>query len=253
MGNGPSGAFVEVAVAQQDAEDATAGAAGADGTVNGVPRDSGENVAPVVTGPGVPLPPPQVNLPPSVPGVVGGTDPGAAPGADPALAAGVSQTSELVFNAVSDTTVFAAEPGAPQTEESAGLLAIGGPQGAVSLISFDVSGVGGGTIVSALLNFSGASSSPGGGVSVIYDYVAPDGLTANGVPGGASAVNFHGVPAWFDRIEEGGLISVDVSGSVYGDGAITFVLPGQGQEQGLIYALESGIAPQLVLTVAQPA
>jgi hypothetical protein len=249
--------------AQQDAEDAVAGATGADGTVNGVPRESSDTAPAVITGPGVPLPPPQVILPPSVPGMTGAAagepgvvnpaaDAAAAPAADIA-AAPAAQPTELVFNAVSDTTVFLSEPNAPQTAESAGLLAIGGPQGAVSLISFDVTGLGGAAVTSALLSFTGAASSAGGSVNVIYDYVASDGLTANDVPGSASALSFHGAPAWFERIESGGVTSVDVSGSILGDGAITFVLPGQAHEQGLLYAIESGVAPQLVLNVVPPA
>ena len=66
-----------VALKQQDAEDATAGATGANGTVNGVPRDATE-VAPVTTGPGAPLAPGDVMLPPSVPALP-------APGVDSAV------------------------------------------------------------------------------------------------------------------------------------------------------------------------
>ena len=57
-----------VALRQQDAEDATAGATGASGTVNGVPRETTEP-APVTTGPGAPLAPGEVMLPPPVPGL----------------------------------------------------------------------------------------------------------------------------------------------------------------------------------------
>jgi hypothetical protein len=255
LGSGLTLRDYHIVNAQQDAEDAVAGATGADGTVNGVPRESTDAAPAVITGPGVPLPPPEVILPPSVPGMTGAAagEPGVVNPAADAAAAPAAQPTELVFNAVSDTTVFLSEPNAPQTAESAGLLAIGGPQGAVSLISFDVTGLGGATVTSALLSFTGAASSTGGGVSVIYDYVASDGLTANDVPGAANALSFHGAPAWFERIETGGVTSVDVSGSILGDGAITFVLPGQAHEQGLIYAIESGVAPQLVLTVVPPA
>src|SRR5687767_5484458 len=103
---------------QQDAEDATAGATGESGTVNGVPRETTET-APVTTGPGAPLAPGEVMLPPSVPGLT-------APGVDPALAGVIGVTTEIVLNAVSDTTVFTTAPNAPQSPESAGLLAIGG-------------------------------------------------------------------------------------------------------------------------------
>ena len=232
---------------QQDAEDATAGATGESGTVNGVPRETTE-AAPVTTGPGAPLAPGEVMLPPSVPGLP-------APGVDPAVAGAMSVTTEVAFDAMSDTTVFTATPNAPQSPESAELLAIGGPQGAVTLISFDVSGIGEGTVLSALLTFTGAgeTGAPGGSVGVIYDYVARDGQAANDVPDGGSALNVHGVPSWFEAVEPGGLTAVDVTGSVSADGKITFVLPGQPDGTGSIYAMESGIPPQLVLTVAQPA
>jgi hypothetical protein len=236
-----------VALKQQDAEDAVAGATGESGTVNGVPRETTE-VAPVTTGSGAPLAPGDVILPPSVPGLP-------VTGVDPAMAGAIGVTTEVAFDAVSDTTVFSAEPNASQSPESAGLLAIGGPQGAVTLISFDVTGIGEGTVFSALLTFTGAGASgaPGGSVGVIYDYVAPEGLTANDVPDGGSALNVHGVPSWFEAVEPGGLTAVDVTGSVFANGTITFVLPGQPEATGSIHAIESGIPPQLILTVAQPA
>ena len=232
---------------QQDAEDATAGATGESGTVNGEPRETSE-AAPVATGPGAPLAPGEVMLPPSVPGLP-------ASDVDPAAAGAMSVTTEVAFDAVSDTTVFTAAPNAPQAPESAALLAIGGPQGAVTLISFDVTGIGEGTVLSALLTFTGAgeAGAPGGSVGIIYDFVVPDGLTANDVPDGGSALNVHGVPSWFEAVEPGGLSAVDVTGSVSGDGKITFVLPGQPEATGSFYAMESGIPPQLVLTVTQPA
>lgn len=254
MAGGESNVIVEpvydpapIALRQQDAEDATAGATGADGTVNGVPRDTTE-AAPVTTGPGAPLAPGEVMLPPSVPGLP-------APGVDSAVAGAMSVTTEVAFDAVSDTTVFTTAPNAPQSSESAELLAIGGPEGAVTLISFDVTGIGEGTVLSALLTFTGAGAAggPGGSVGVIYDYVVRDGSTANDVPDGGSALNVHGVPSWFEAVEPGGLTAVDVTGSVSGDGKITFVLPGQPEATGSIYAMESGIPPQLILTVAQPA
>jgi hypothetical protein len=235
-----------VALRQQDAEDAVAGATGENGTVNGVPRETTE-AAPVTTGPGAPLAPGTVMLPPSVPGV--------STGVDPILAGPIDAPTEVVFDAVSDTTVFTTAPNASQSPDSAGLLAIGGPQGAVTLISFDVTGIGEGAVLSALLTFTGtgATGAPGGSVGVIYDYVVPDGLTANSVPDGGSALNVHGVPSWFEAVEPGGLTAIDVTGSVSGNGTVTFVLPGQPDATGSIHAVESGIPPQLVLTVALPA
>ncbi len=232
------------ALQQEDATDSTAGATGESGTVNGKPRETSETDPVVTTGPGAPLAPAGVVLPPSVPAL----------GVDPALAGGVGGTTELAADAVSDTTVFIAAPDSPQTIESEPLLALGGPQGATSLISFDVTGIGEGTVLSALLTFTGAgeAGAPGGSVGVIYDYIVPEDVTANGVPGGDTALNVHGVPSWFEAVEPGGITSVDVTGSVYGDGAITFVLPGQPETSGSIYSSESGVIPQLVLTVALP-
>jgi hypothetical protein len=123
------------------------------------------------------------------------------------------------------------------------------------LISFEVSGVGEGTVLSALLSFTGAgeTGAPGGTVGVIHNYIVPEDVTANGVPGAESALNVHGVPAWFEEVEPGGITAVDVSGSVFGDGTITFVLPGQPETSGAFFSSESGNAPQLILTVALPA
>jgi hypothetical protein len=247
---------VELEREDQDATDATAGASGEDGTINGVPRDTAEG-APAATDPGATLTPAGVTLPPPVPGLPGAPAPGqvTAPGIDPSIAGGIGATSELVFDAVSDTVVFTSAPASPQSQESLGLLATGGPQGAITLISFDVTGIAGGTVLSALLTFqgAGATGAPGGSVGVLYGYIAPDGLTANDAPSGESALNVHGVPAWFDWVEPGGLTAIDVTGSVQGDGAITFVLPGQSDATATMLAIESGVPPQLVLTVAMPA
>lgn len=242
----------------QDATDSTAGAPGASGTVNGVPRETSESDPVATTGPGAPLAPAGVILPPLAPVAPGGTETGygvTSPSVDPALAGGIGGTTELAVDAVSDTTVFTAAPDSPQTPESEPLLALGGPQGAVSLISFDVTGIGDGTVLGALLSFTGAgeTGAPGGSVAVIYDYIVPEDVTANGVPGGDSALNVHGVPSWFEAVEPGGVTAVDVTGSVFADGAITFVLPGQPETSGSIYSSESGVIPRLVLTVALPA
>ncbi len=232
------------ALQQEDAADSTAGATGESGTVNGEPRETTSADPGVTTGAGDPLAPAGVMLPPSVPAL----------GIDPVLAAGVGGTTEVAAAAVADTTVFTAAPDSPQTIESEPLLALGGPQGATSLISFDVTGIGEGTVLSALLTFTGAgeTGAPGGSVGVIYDYIVPEDVTANGVPGGDSALNVHGVPSWFEEVEPGAITSVDVTGSVYGDGAITFILPGQPETSGSIYSSESGVLPQLVMTVALP-
>ncbi|MFN8590227.1 MAG: hypothetical protein U0031_02115 [Thermomicrobiales bacterium] len=232
----------QIDLEQQDGSNSTAGATGQNGTVNGEPRETPVNEPATTSGPG------QVNLPPAVPGL---PDPATV---DPALAAGIAGTTELVFDAVSDTTVFTSAPDSPQTPESAGLLAFGGPDGAVALISFDVSGVGDGSVLAARLTFLGAGSSgaPGGGVGVIYDYVAKDGLTANKAPGAENAMSVQGTPSWFERVEPGALGAVDVSGSVFGDGRITFVLTGQPEQTALIDAMESGVPPQLILTVGLP-
>lgn len=236
---------------QQDASDASAGSVGESGTINGRPRESTDSAPVETTGPGNPMAPAGVILPPSVPGGYDVT----APNVNPNIAGGIGSTTQVAFAAVADTTVFTSAPDAPQSPESAGMLAIGGPQGAVSLMSFEVSGVGEGTVLSALLTFTGGGDArgPGGGVGVIHDYVVPEGLTASQAPSAETALNVHGAPAWFEEVEPGGTTAVDVTGSVSGDGTITFVLPGQPDGAGYILASESGNVPQLVLTVAQPA
>lgn len=257
----PAVVTTPVAVAQDEQSlngtDASAGATGQNGTVNGQPREAPDTAPVVTTGPGAPLPPPAVNLPPSAviapdapPADAGAT----APGIDPSLGAGVSGTTDLNFTAVADTTVFTSAPSSPQSPESAGLLALGGSQGAVALMSFDVSGIGGGTVLSALLTFTGAgdTGAPGGSVEVIYGYTVSDGMTANDVPSAQSAMNVQGAPSWFERVEPGGQTAADVTGSVSADGPITFVLPGQSEESATILAIESGAPPQLTLTVALP-
>lgn len=233
----------QISLMQQDATDATAGSVGQDGTVNGQPRESTD--APADTAD--PAAPGQILLPPSVPGVPGN--------ANPALASGIASTQEVTFSAIADTTVFLSSPSSPQTEESIASLAMGGPQDAVALISFSIEGLGDAVVLGARLSFQGAGmdGAPGGSVGVIYDYVTADGTTANDVPSYESALNVHGAPAWFERVEPAGITQVDVTGSIYGDGALTFVLPGQREQAAAIYSLESGVAPQLILTVGVPA
>jgi hypothetical protein len=240
------------ALAQQDGTDAVAGSVGESGTVNGQPRETAEPAPEAPVGPGNPG---EVLLPPSVPGLPASTDSAGAPALNPAASQAIGGTTELAFDAISDTTVFLSAPGSPQTPESINYLAIGGPQGAVSLISFEVSGVEDGTVLAARLTSYGAgeAGAPGGSVGVIYNYVVPEGLTANGAPSSETAFNVHGAPSWFERVEPNGLTAVDVTGSVTGDGNITFVLPGQEEAMASLFAMESGAAPQLILTVALPA
>src|SRR4051794_39664238 len=95
-----------VAVAQDsqsiNGSDASAGATGQNGTVNGQPREEPDTAPVVTTGPGAPLPPPAVNLPPSA--VIAPDAPSADNGAmsagiDPNLGAGVASTTPLNFTA----------------------------------------------------------------------------------------------------------------------------------------------------------
>jgi hypothetical protein len=233
----------QISLMQQDATDATAGSVGQDGTVNGQPRETSDAPADTAN----PAAPGQVMLPPSVPGVPGN--------ANPALANGIASTQELTFGAIADTTVFLSSPNSPQTEESIASLALGGPQDAVALISFSVEGLGDAVVLGARLSFQGAGldGAPGGSVGVIYDYVTVDGATANDIPSYESALNVHGAPAWFERVEPAGITQVDVTGSISGNGTLTFVLPGQREQAAAIYSLESGVTPQLLLTVGVPA
>ena len=237
----------QVTLKQQDASDAAAGSVGQDGTINGQPRETGDAPADTAN----PAAPGQILLPPSVPGGTGAIS----PNINPNIANGIASAQEVTFDAIADTTVFLSAPNAAQTEESIASLAMGGAQDAVALISFSVEGLGDDVILGARLSFQGAGAdgAPGGSVGIIYDYVTSDGATANDVPSYDSALNVHGAPAWFERVEPAGITQVDVTGSIYGNGALTFVLPGQPEQPAAIYSLESGIAPQLILTVGVPA
>lgn len=237
----------QVALLQQDASDAAAGSVGESGTINGQPRETSEPPADAVN----PAAPGQVMLPPSVPGAPGAVS----PNINPNIANGIASTQQVSFDAIADTTVFLSSPSSPQTEESIASLAMGGSQQAVALISFSLEGLGDSVVLGALLSFQGAGvdGAPGGSVGVIYDYVTVDGATANDVPSYDSALNVHGAPAWFERVEPAGITQVDVTGSIYGDGTLTFVLPGQSEQAAAIYAMESGVPPQLILTLGVPA
>lgn len=245
-GGEPASPSRQPALMQQDAGDASSGSVGENGTVNGQPRESDPASEPVN-----PAAPGNVMLPPNVTGATGAV----APNLNPGVAGGISGTKELTYNAIADTTVFLAAPGSPQTPESVASLAMGGSNRAVALISFSVEGLGDGVVLGARLTFHGAGydGGPGGPVEVIYDYVTADGITANDVPSTQTALNVQGAPSWFERVEPEGITAVDVTGSVYGDGTLTFVLPGQSDASAAISAIESGIPPQLILTVGIPA
>lgn len=147
-------------------------------------------------------------------------------------------TREQVVNAAADTSVTADGVPADPT-----LLTLGGPDQAVALISFDVSGVESGTVVSATLVLTGATSGPATTLAVLPG-VRIDEASATW----STAQNGMGIGqvGW---ITGGTQTTVDVTGYVTSDGVVTFVITGSPDQVAAIASRESGVPAYLVLTI----
>ncbi|HWV34321.1 MAG TPA: hypothetical protein VNZ55_01735, partial [Thermomicrobiales bacterium] len=158
-------------------------------------------------------------------------------------------TRDLVIDVASDTSVTAESPDTPQSGEQGVTLTAGGESGASTVLTFNVEGVGAGTVVNARLVLTGSGETAGTGGELL---VAPGvwfdeyGVTRNQVDntGLASA-------GWIDYIQPGVETSVDVSGIVTGDGTVSFVIPGTPDQVVGIASRESGAPAYLVLTVEE--
>jgi len=153
----------------------------------------------------------------------------------------------LSIAVASDASVSSAQPDTPNAGESGGVLMAGGPDGAQTILTFAVDGIGTGTVVSAqlVLTGSGDASSSGGtllaGPGVWFDEY---GATANQVAG----AGLGGV-GWIDTINPGGQTVVDVTGVVNADGTISFVILGTPDGAVGIGSKEIGAGAYLELTV----
>jgi hypothetical protein len=147
---------------------------------------------------------------------------------------------EQVVNVAADTSVTVnGTPSDPM------LLSVGGADQAVVLLSFDVSGIESGTVVSATLVLTGAVSGPASTVAVL--------------PG----VRIDEASATWDTAQNGMVVgqlgwltggtqtTVDVTGYVTSDGVVTFVITGTSDQVAAITSRESGAPAYLVLIIEE--
>jgi hypothetical protein len=163
-------------------------------------------------------------------------------------ASDISVTQWSVADA--DATPSALDP-------SAGELSVGGSEGAVTYLTFQVDGITAGTVVDARLVVTGAGDTAGtGGTVTAWPGIWVDEWTATAEtsPGpGTPVVNAAGIPSDAVWLTPGVESVVDVTGTVSTDGTITFVLAGTAENQVAIASRESATPPRLVLTVVHPA
>ncbi len=147
---------------------------------------------------------------------------------------------EQIVNAAADSSVTVS--GTPSDPT---LLQVGGADQAMALVSFDVSGIESGTVVTATLVLTGAESGPAGTVTVLpgvrIDESSATWATAqNGIVVGQGG--------W---ITGGAQTTVDVTGYVTSDGVVTFVITGSPEEVAAITSRESGVPAYLVLVIEE--
>ncbi len=166
---------------------------------------------------------------------------------------------EGVLVPIADTSVRAVVPeGTPVADavEPAGTLAAGGPTGAMTYLTFEVTGVAPGTVVDATLVVTGAGATGGqGGPLGALPGVAVDewGATYANTPAfSGSALTAAGVPVDLGWVEPGVQVAVDVTGTVANDGTLTFVLVGTTGAEIAISSREGTAPPLLLLTIADP-
>lgn len=161
---------------------------------------------------------------------------------------------EVIAYAVSDTSVSAAAPDDLQPPDQTGMLPAGGAEGAVAFLTFQVEGIGAGTVVSAQLVLTpvGAAAGPGGVVGVEPGYWADEAsLTYNTAPvaGNPPALRADGSAATIDWAEPWTEVAIDVTGTVTADGLVTFVITGAPDQPIALASRESGAPARLVITV----
>jgi hypothetical protein len=165
---------------------------------------------------------------------------------------------ESSFTPVADTSVSALAPDQPPATDATGTLSFGGPDGTVAYVTFDVSGIAPGSVVAATLTVTGAglTGGPGGALGVLSGvWVDEAAATWNTRPTGEwAALDADGAPVWISWIEPGGPTTIDVTGTVTGDGTVTFVFLGDPAAAVAIASRESSAPPLLVIhsVVEQP-
>ncbi|MGB3328334.1 MAG: discoidin domain-containing protein, partial [Thermomicrobiales bacterium] len=170
----------------------------------------------------------------------------------PAETVAPTEVPQVVTRTVSipvaaDASVSSAQPDTPNAGEVGGVLMAGGPDGAQTVLTFSVEGIGAGTVVSARLVITGSGGSSGSGGSLLVGpgvWFDEYGVTANQVANAGL-----GGAGWVDAISPGGQTVVDVTGIVTGDGTISFVIAGTPDTAVGIGSKETGAPAYLELTV----
>ncbi|HEU0164196.1 MAG TPA: SH3 domain-containing protein, partial [Thermomicrobiales bacterium] len=169
-------------------------------------------------------------------------EPTLVPTAEPQLV-----TTDKVVNVSGDASVTSANPDTAASGEQNGLLTIGGPDGAVTVLTFDVEGVGTGTVVNASLVLTGAGDAAGSGGQVLvapgtsFDENSVTGTTVVNTP--LSQIGPTG------QIAPGVETTIEVTGVVTGDGTISFVIEGTPDQMLALTSRESGAPAYLDLTI----
>lgn len=152
--------------------------------------------------------------------------------------------------AVSDATTFGTRPDEAGPAE---VLNAGGADGAVAYITFSVEGIGAGTVTDAYLVVTGGGD-PGSG-SPVYAvpgmWVDEASATYNTLPsqGLTPAIDAAGNAAYLPSVGWGEESWINVAGTIYGDGTITFVIIGSPDAIATLTSRESGVPARLEITV----
>jgi hypothetical protein len=160
---------------------------------------------------------------------------------------------ELVFRPVADASVAAPhQDGTPTAGEVSGLVA-GGGDGAVAFVTFRVEGIAAGSVVSAQLVLTnvGEAGAAAGAIGALADVQADPGWTYETAPvsGVPPAVAADGSAAGAGWLDPGVAAAVDVTGTVAGDGTVTFVIFGTPDAPLVLGNSGSDAAPRLVVNV----
>jgi uncharacterized protein YgiM (DUF1202 family) len=162
---------------------------------------------------------------------------------------------EVVAYAVADTSVSAASPETPQDPAFLTLLTAGGPNGSIAFMTFQIEGIGSGTVTSARLVITGTGSSGGNGgsVGVIPGYWLDESTATYATIAGSigAAIASEGSGSYLGWIEPGVESIADVTGSVRSDDVITFAITGLPDAKVSISSREGGVPGRLEVTVVE--
>lgn len=153
---------------------------------------------------------------------------------------------ELVVPVATDTGVSRTEPDSVTLAGGEAAIPIGGGDGDVAVLTFQIEGIGEGTVIEARLVVTGAGDSAGGGQLLVVDGAwFDDGSTSwNDVAGAREGPTVGGV-------EPGAGTAIDVSGYVTADGTVTFLIIGEPGAGTSIVSGEGGAPAHLVIAVEE--